>query len=374
VWPKVAAADYPMSAFATASGMPASFRITCARRGLRPRKSKTVVEPYVFIGRHPQNTLQLADPSVSNRHAYLQVIEGCPFVVDLASRTRIRIAGQMVSEGWVERGQTLEIGEFDLRISGLAKSAADRPSPTCLSTGPSAFQVAYSYGTEAPNSVPYTLRNRITLIGRDVHCHLRLHDERLSGFHVSIVQAGADAWLIDIPGSSGTRLNGRLVRSAVLQVGDRIHLNGVPLEVQLNRFDSPRPESLVPLEPVSHKLGRFESNADEISPHGADSTGDLRQATLMMVGLFSEMKREQAQMMQRQIELMELMAQAFRESRPGAPLPAAGLSFGKSPSAPSGEASPLQTPRPTTAEDETLLAEAHAWFLSKLDKLGTPSA
>ncbi len=355
--------SFPIRGFSVACGLTEPYRITCTHRITGDTETAEFDEPFIFFGRHPQNTAQLDDPSVSKKHAYLQVIDGHAFLVDFGSRTGIRVDGNPIVHGWVNPGQSVEIGEYNVQIVGLLKAAADRPLSTTAVTAPSLLQLAISNDPASQGSVVCPLHSPMTLIGRHPQCNFRLLDERLNFFHLSVVQTANDVWLIDLPGSGGTRLNERLVRSSVLQVGDRINLNGIYLDVQLNRYEMPRNSAM---EPVSNKMGRFSSASEELQPI-ADQVNDLRQATMLMASLFAEMKREQSTLMQRQIELMEVMTQAFRDSRP----PPVAIPIAPTTATPTSI--PVQVPRMPKPEEESTLAQAHAWFLSRLDKLGKPS-
>jgi pSer/pThr/pTyr-binding forkhead associated (FHA) protein len=50
-------------------------------------------QPFALIGRSAQAGLLLDDPSVSQRHAYLQVVGGRIFCLDLNSRTGLYLGG-----------------------------------------------------------------------------------------------------------------------------------------------------------------------------------------------------------------------------------------------------------------------------------------
>src|SRR5205085_9103344 len=49
---------------------------------------RTLATPFAVIGRDPDVDLRLDHPDINRRHAYLQVLQGRVFVVDLQSRTR----------------------------------------------------------------------------------------------------------------------------------------------------------------------------------------------------------------------------------------------------------------------------------------------
>jgi len=360
----------PMSAFSVESGLSEPLRISCTHRSTGAALTRDIPEPFAFLGRHPINTVQLDDPSVSKKHAYLQVLDDCAFVVDLGSRTGLRIGGRPIAQGWLAPGQTLEIGEIDVRISGT-QGNSDRSSPTALSDGAALSRLALSSGSDSEGLVYCPLRSALTLIGQHPQCNFRLIDGRLRPFHAAVVQTATEAWLVDLLGSGATRLNDRPLRWSRLRVGDRIDLNGVALEVHLNRADVARSDPAGVLEPVVHRMGRYSSAIEDFQPL-AEQVGDLRQATLMMAGLFAEMKREQTQMMQRQIELMEVMTEAFRDARrPEAQRLAAAPPVVADPAPPS---IPLQTPRLPNPGDEEAFTKAHEWFLSRLQGLGKPAS
>lgn len=88
--------------------------------------------PFAVIGRDPKADLMLEDEAVSRRHAYIQVIAGRVFWVDLGSRTGVESGGIVAPMGWLDEGGTLGIGPFRLTIvvKGVAgKPSSDRPSP-----------------------------------------------------------------------------------------------------------------------------------------------------------------------------------------------------------------------------------------------------
>ncbi len=352
-----------MSGFSVASGLGEPLRISCTHRTTGAAVTRDIPEPFAFFGRHPLNAVQLDDPSVSKKHVYLQMLDGCAFVVDLGSRTGVRIGGHSIVQSWLSPEQTIEIGPFDILISGPLKGVSDRRSPV-LSDGLTAPRLTLSSGGDSEGVIFCPLQCPLTLMGQDPHCNFRLIDRRLRPFHAAVVQTETDGWLVDLLGSGSTRLNGRPIRSSLLRVGDRIDLNGIPLEVHLNRLETARSDSSVALEPVANKMARYAPATEEFQPL-ADQVGDLRQATLMMAGLFAEMKREQTQMMQRQIELMQVMTEAFRDSRRPEIQPPA--------SPPEVADIPLQTPRIAKPGDEEAFAQAHEWFLTRLRGLDKPT-
>src|SRR5262249_28617175 len=82
------------------------------------RQRHTFAQPHVVLGSDERATLCLADAAVSRRHAYLQVLGGRIFVVDLESRTGLTLDGIPVRSGWFDPGQRLVLGSYRLDNAG----------------------------------------------------------------------------------------------------------------------------------------------------------------------------------------------------------------------------------------------------------------
>src|SRR5262249_58053764 len=86
---------------------PEGARVSCHQRD----------RPFARIGRDPRNDIRLDLANVSARHAYLQVIAGRPFVVDLGSRSGTRWRGESRSAGWLGPDDVLGGGDFTGRLA-----------------------------------------------------------------------------------------------------------------------------------------------------------------------------------------------------------------------------------------------------------------
>ncbi len=101
-------------------------RILRALEGLPPG-TVIVIERRVTLGRAPDVDLQLLDPSVSRRHAKIEVDgTGIARLVDLASKSGTFVDGARVERCRLEHGATIEIGRFHLRFEEVADSAQER--------------------------------------------------------------------------------------------------------------------------------------------------------------------------------------------------------------------------------------------------------
>lgn len=72
------------------------------------------------IGRSPDNDITLGHPSVSARHAVLQLKDGLWWLSDLNSATGVRLNGHPTRETAIAVGDTLLVGEVPVQVVGAA--------------------------------------------------------------------------------------------------------------------------------------------------------------------------------------------------------------------------------------------------------------
>src|SRR5438552_2997862 len=101
--------------FMQACGATSPLYATVERPG-KPPVTKTFPLPFVVIGRGDTSDLVLRDAAVGRRHAYVQVIGGRLFCVDLDSRTGTHWAGGPQAAGWLDRSQPVRIGPYVVRF------------------------------------------------------------------------------------------------------------------------------------------------------------------------------------------------------------------------------------------------------------------
>lgn len=104
-------------------------------------------ETWATIGRADGNTFQIVEASVSGRHCEVRVKDDKLTVRDLLSTNGTFIAGQKISEGVVKPGQTLRLGDVELRFEGSG--------PAVLSGAPfNSKMLAASFAAPKPATVP----------------------------------------------------------------------------------------------------------------------------------------------------------------------------------------------------------------------------
>jgi pSer/pThr/pTyr-binding forkhead associated (FHA) protein len=82
------------------------------------------------IGRVDDNSFQIAEPSVSSHHCEVLLQGGNVVIRDLNSTNGTFINGEKISEGPLKPGQTLRLGQIELRLETEgAPSTAPAPAP-----------------------------------------------------------------------------------------------------------------------------------------------------------------------------------------------------------------------------------------------------
>ena len=73
------------------------------------------------------------------------------------------------------------------------------------------------------------LDKRSVVIGRSRDCDIQLADPNVSRRHAEVRQEGATYWIVDLDSTNGIEVNGRRVKRAKLEDGDRVTLGSTEL-------------------------------------------------------------------------------------------------------------------------------------------------
>ena len=144
--------DPLIARFANACGAtaPLDLRVDLAGGGVLAEGS--IDQPFTLVGRDDACDVTLADPDINPRHAWLQVLGGRVFAVDLGSRTGLSWPSGGHGPGWLDPGTPVRIGSFLLR---LRAPATDRPGTYPASYNP----LAADTGAKARPAVALEFRN-----------------------------------------------------------------------------------------------------------------------------------------------------------------------------------------------------------------------
>ena len=88
-----------------------------------------LVEQVITVGRAPDNTIHLDDPSVSGRHAELRAAGKAYQLRDLGSTNGTRVNGSPTSEVILHSGDRIRFGAVDARFEGDIPIGATQPLP-----------------------------------------------------------------------------------------------------------------------------------------------------------------------------------------------------------------------------------------------------
>lgn len=202
-------------------------------------------QPFALIGRDPRAELTLDDPAVSRRHAYVQVLDGAVFWIDLGSRGGVMSrAGVAEPSGWLDPGEAIGMGPYRIRLAGgvpgrnpRPDGLPSRPNPLARGEHPDAWGPLPPIVLEAPRKAGgparWRVRQVMTLAGQAPDCRLQIRDAGISRYHAALLRTPGGVWLIDLLGRDGVRVNGARARWSRLVDGDQVHLGRYRLIVHV---------------------------------------------------------------------------------------------------------------------------------------------
>jgi pSer/pThr/pTyr-binding forkhead associated (FHA) protein len=358
--------------FSRACGLSGPMRITVRSEAGVDEGSFFLDQPFALIGRGRLRDVRHISPGVSERHAYLQVVAGRVFCVDLGSRTGVRWGDTARTTGWLEPGTDIHIGGFVLR----AELAAD---PTGGELG-SAEVMAVEVKQPGGSPVMAPLCDTVTLVGRASPCALRGIDPGLASYHCALVTTRGELWLVDLRSGKGTKVNGRTVRLGRLKDGDLLQAGRWAAVVRR----APRPTDDRALAPATGAVSAdptpamiAQSAAMAFAPF-RQMMEQFQQCVLMMGKMFTTMQQEHMAMVRDQIAQLHDLARELRDRHGDAAFPwAQELTIPWADEAANEFAAiarsgaELPVPRIVKNVDVEKLQEAHEWFARRLAQSGS---
>jgi len=159
------------------------------------------------IGRLPDNDLTIAKDAVSRYQVRIEAAQGGYRITDLGSRNGTQLNGERFrgESRWLASGDTIGIGGEVLRfLAGEETRIGTAHTPVS--------------GTQ----VVQLTKHHLTL-GRDRSNDVVLEDPNVSRFHAEVARLDDDRVAIrDLASRNGTRVNGELVRTALLEPGSEV--------------------------------------------------------------------------------------------------------------------------------------------------------
>jgi len=197
-----------------------------------------MMRSHAIIGSAEECDLQLGEPGIGYRHAYLQVLWGHIACVDLCSESGTLWDEERRPCDWLMPGRKVRIGAHTLELVDDAGEDDDGFATDCnpLDPDPAEFGPLQHVELEVLNAtkekvIPVT--RPITRVGRHTDCELRLRDKSVSAVHCGFVLTKRKFWIVDLLGKGGTLLNGAPLkdRGEPLE-GDELGIGGFRLRVR----------------------------------------------------------------------------------------------------------------------------------------------
>ncbi|WP_435011841.1 FHA domain-containing protein (plasmid) [Tundrisphaera lichenicola] len=201
--------------FLSACGSSGPLRVGVGPRDGAPAEYVSFDHPFLMIGRAPGSDLLLDHWQVSRRHAYLQLIEGRYYCVDLGSRTGTHGGDATERSGWLDQDRAIQIGPYSVHPERAESDDFEaRPVPG----------VTWELPGRAIGHSIWKMDRPLVLIGRSPACRIRVVQPDISKFHCSLVLTPTGVWVVDLMGQNGVLVNEVPVRFARLGDGDELRL------------------------------------------------------------------------------------------------------------------------------------------------------
>lgn len=292
--------------------------------------------PFVLAGGDHRSDLRLSHPEVSDRHAYLQLVDGQLLYIDLGSRSGVYQGGKRQRLGYLERDQAVRIGPFRVRLIGGDSGGATPVEAPCP---PLLLDLSH-------RSVRHTrcdLPRGLALIGNAADCQIRLVDPSVSNYHCSLVRTTEGVWVVDLLGQGGVRVNGQEVAYAQLHEGDALQIGHSVIRLITGTDVSTPAAYTQPVAvarvvestaPLSHRVVDPESPAQHAESEAASlvervigpmvsqvgllqqqMVAEFHEAREMLFNSFATLHQEQTDFMNRELEQLRELSQELQALR-----------------------------------------------------------
>jgi pSer/pThr/pTyr-binding forkhead associated (FHA) protein len=209
---------------------------------------RILYQPFALIGRESRSDVYLDHPQVSKRHAYLQLIGGRAFCLDLQSRTGTHWEWGPKRSGWLDSQQAVRIGPCWIRIRepepngqpAEVQNARAASEPWADQELP---EVTLEFVNRAGKSTSWQMAPVLALVGKSPECRVHLVGNSVSRFHCSLIRTPRGVWVIDLLGRGGVAVNDLPVRCSRLDEGDQLQVGKFIIHVHYDTepIADPRP-------------------------------------------------------------------------------------------------------------------------------------
>lgn len=256
--PRDAPSPTAMDSFLTACGATAPLTLEIEGPGFPVPERRVFSQPYVLVGRDDRADLVLDHDAVSRRHAYLQVVEGRVFFIDLDSRAGTSTGESQAEVGWLVPGQGIEIGSYTVRhvpFPGLPPDTPTPPNPLLARSSPGSGsvpgpgdlpRVTLEFQSRSAGHSVWRMSQVLALVGSAPRCKVRLFDSQVSKLHCALIRTPGGLWVVDLLSRGGITVNGVATRGGQLNPGDSLGLGQVVVRPSIEDGPAPRQATAAP--------------------------------------------------------------------------------------------------------------------------------
>ena len=221
--------DSPMQAFLTACGLDGPLVVGIDEPGVNSVSWRVLDRPFAVVGRGPETDLVLNHPALSRRHAYLQMIGGRLFFIDLHSRSGSFWGDERGIWGWVNPDPGIRVGPYRLLprpgAGAISASSASRDEAVPVSRSyvqPSLADMTVEVVGRSAGSKIWQGSRSLVLIGKSTACKIQIEGEGIANIHASLVRTPTGVFVVDLLSRRGVVVNGSPVRWAQLGAEDEL--------------------------------------------------------------------------------------------------------------------------------------------------------
>jgi hypothetical protein len=182
----------------------------------------TVQKPFARIGRRESSEVVLPDKRVPLQAIYLHATETEVFCIRLTSSVA---RTDRDSQARLAPGQTITVGPYQISVelsNGRADSGEADAEPDerdCTPPHPSLMLICQNKTVGY-----YSLRRKLTVVGRDQKSALRLADSQISASHCILYRQGDQLWAIDLFSSNGISIADQPTETTLVAPGQSLGL------------------------------------------------------------------------------------------------------------------------------------------------------
>ncbi|HZS08342.1 MAG TPA: FHA domain-containing protein [Blastocatellia bacterium] len=194
----------------------------------------------VSIGRLSECDIELNQPNVSRKHAFIKRIGEGLQIIDNNSGNGTFVNGRRVRSAELRSGDEIRIGSNTLQVDVAAgrltsseiETAKVRAAARATRVDRISHFVVEDRSGDNLRTMDFSCEN--LTVGRGDKCRLVLDDSEVSRLHATIHHQSGGFTIKDAGSANGTLLNGERIVEARLHAGDRVEMGNMVIEAGIS--------------------------------------------------------------------------------------------------------------------------------------------